>query len=107
MRSHVLHTSGMFAPAPQLAACLAVLYQATIHARLLGWEGEREGLTRQQAARLAALMDAVHNIPQLAGAWERCDEQLLRGMLGDFDAHHGGGLLDTYDRAIVEHSRPG
>jgi hypothetical protein len=49
-------------------------------------------------------MDAVHNIPGLAADWERCDEQLLRGMLGDYDARHGGGLLHTYDRVVAERS---
>jgi hypothetical protein len=51
-------------------------------------------------------MDAVHNIPQLAAEWERCDERLLRGMLGDYDTRHGGELLHHYDRVVAEHSQP-
>jgi hypothetical protein len=95
----------MFAPVPQLAACLEVLYLAALDARVLGWSGEREGLGSDQAKRLADLMDAVHNVPKLAAEWERCDEQLLREMLGDYDARHGGGLLKAYDRVVAERSR--
>jgi hypothetical protein len=95
----------MFAPAPKLAACLEVLRRAAVDARLLGWAGEREGLGRDQSKKLADLMDAAHNIPELAADWERCDEQLLRSMLGDYDARHGASLLETYDRVVAEHSR--
>ena len=92
----------MFAPDPKLAACLHVLYRAAIDARLLGWKGEQEGLTRDESKRLGDLMDAVHNIPVLAASWERCDEQLLRNMLSDYDTRHGGELLVAYDRIIAE-----
>lgn len=95
----------MFAPAPKLAACLHVLYRAAIDARSLGWKGEQEGLTRDESRRLADLMDAIHNIPGLAADWERCDEGLLRGMLGDYDARHGGVLLEEYDRIVSLRSR--
>ncbi len=94
----------MFAPTPKLAACLEVLYRAAIDARLLGWTGERQGLGRDESRRLADLMDAVHNIPGLAADWGRCDEQLLRAMLGDYDARHGGSLLETYDRVVARSS---
>ena len=94
----------MFAPDAELAACLRVLYRAAIDARVLGWKGEREGLTREESKRLADLMDAVHNIPELAANWERCNEELLRDMLGDHDARHGGGLLAEYDRIVAERS---
>lgn len=95
----------MFAPEPKLSACLYVLYRAAIDARLLGWKGEQEGLTREESKRLADLMDAIHNIPEFAANWERCDEGLLRSMLGDYDARHGGALLHEYDRIVVERSR--
>lgn len=95
----------MFAPDAKLAACLRVLYLAAIEARLLGWKGERDGLTREESKRLGDLMDAVHNIPNLAADWEHCNEQLLRDMLGDYDARHGDGLLAAYDLVIDERSR--
>jgi hypothetical protein len=94
----------MFAPAPQLAACLEVLYRATIAARMLGYEGHDQGLSAAKADQLAALMDAVHEIPHLASDWERCDESLLRGILGDYDKRWSGGLLDAYDRQLAKHS---
>ena len=94
----------MFAPGPKLAACLYVLYRAAIDARLLGWKGEHEGLTRDECRRLGDLMDAVHNIPGLAADWERCDERLLRAMLADYDARHSGALLFEYDRIFAEYS---
>jgi hypothetical protein len=95
----------MFAPDAKLAACLHVLHRAAIDARLLGWKGEQEGLTREESKRLGDLMDAVHNIPVLAADWERCNEQLLRDMLGDYDARHGGGLLAEYDGIVAERTR--
>jgi hypothetical protein len=95
----------MFAPGPKLAACLYVLYRATIEARLLGWKGEREGLTHDECRKLGDLMDAVHNIPGLAADWERCDEGLLRAMLADYDARHSDALLPEYDRILAEYSR--
>lgn len=94
----------MFAPDAKLAACLYVLYRAALDARELGWKGEQEGLTRDESKRLADLMDAIHNIPGLAANWERCDEKLLRDMLGDYDARHGGALLFEYDRIVSERS---
>lgn len=94
----------MFASDAKLAACLHVLYRAAIDARALGWKGEQEGLTRDESKQLADLMDAVHNIPGLAADWERCDERLLRRMLGDYDARHGGELLAEYDRIVAERS---
>jgi hypothetical protein len=76
-----------------------------VDARLLGWKAEQEGLTREESRRLADLMDAVHNIPELAAHWERCDEGLLRGMLGHYDARHAGTLLEQYDRIVSQHAR--
>lgn len=95
----------MFAPAPKLAACLWVLYRATVEARLLGWKGESEGLTRDECRRLGDLMNAVHNIPGNAADWERCDESVLRAVLAEYDAGHDDGLLADYDRIIAEYSR--
>ncbi len=95
----------MFAPAPQLAACLEVLYRAALEARLLGAAGQRAGLSIEQSKQLTRLMNAVHNIPGLAARWEQCDEQLLRSTLGEYDARFGGHLLKTYDRVVATHSQ--
>jgi hypothetical protein len=70
---------------------------------MLGYEGHERGLSPQRCDQLAALMDAIHNIPHLVGHWERCDESLLRGMLKDHDARWTAGLLETYDRKVAEH----
>ena len=50
-------------------------------------------------------MDAVHNLPGLAAKWERCDEQLLRATLGEYDARYSGYLLATYDRVVATHAQ--
>lgn len=42
----------MFAPDDKLAACLNVLYRAALVARVLGWRGQREGITRDESKRL-------------------------------------------------------
>ena len=96
----------MFAPGPKLAACLEVLRRANLEARLLGLRGEQEGLSRGDAKQLGDLMDAVHNLPQLAADWGRCNEELLREMLRGYDERYGFALPDTYDRTVASHSRP-
>jgi hypothetical protein len=90
-------------PQSNLRACLAVLYSACIRARLLGYEGQVDGLVAHRSTLLADLMDAVHNIPELVLRWPDYDQSLLRGILEDFDqkwSSEGIGLLETYDRAV-------
>ena len=43
-------------------------------------------------------MDAVHNIPDLLGRWQDCDEALLVSMLKDYDEKWGMSLAGEYDR---------
>jgi hypothetical protein len=92
----------MSLPPPQkLAACLAALECAAIRLRLLGYAGEKEGMPPRDASEVAALADAVHNLPHLIQHWDTCNEELLRGMLHDCDnlfpsAH---GLLAAYEAA--------
>lgn len=92
----------MSLPPPQkLAACLAALECAVIRLRLLGYAGEKEGMASRDAAEVAALADAVHNLPYLIQHWDTCDEELLRGMLHNcdnlFPATHS--LLAAYECA--------
>ena len=91
-------------PVPKLAACLEVLYRAAIEARMLGYEGHAHGLSPERSDQLAALMDAVHNIPCLVLDWERCNESLLVDMLREYDERWCGGLLHSYERVISERS---
>ena len=91
-------------PDKNLRACLAVLFRACIHARLLGYEGADQGLAAERCKLLADLMDAVHNLPELAMRWPECDESLLRTMLEDFDTRWPSaniGLLATYEAALA------
>ena len=71
---------------------------------MLGHEGHEHGLSGERSDQLAALMDAVHNIPYLVLDWERCNESLLVGMLRDYDERWGGGLLHSYEQVISERS---
>jgi hypothetical protein len=91
----------MFLPSGSaLVACLAVLERACARARNLGCEAEKRGISPERAAELTALMDAVHNLPFLLQNWERCNEDLLRGTLFDFDQrfpHSTGSLVALYD----------
>ena len=93
------------APAPQLAACLRVLYLASIRARVIGYEGHETGLSAQQADQVADLMDTIHNIPHLVSNWAECDESLLRGMLNDCDTRWNTGLLHAYDDTVAENAK--
>jgi hypothetical protein len=90
------------APPTATAACLAAVQHACVAARLLGWKGSEAGLTPREAAMLADLMDAIHNLPYLIQNWASCNESLLRGMLEDFDSRYDDesniGLLAEYDR---------
>ncbi len=88
-------------PPAKLAACLAALERAAIRLRLLGYRGEVDGLPASASAEVAALADAVHNLPRLIQHWDTCDENLLLWMLKDCDARFpdGGQLLTAYERA--------
>jgi hypothetical protein len=96
------------APEPHLSACLEVLQHATIHARLLAYDGHEAGLYAEQSDCLADLMDAVHNIPDLLSRWENCDQPLLRSFLQTFDDkwhhHTSARLLTTYLRFVEPES---
>ena len=96
------------APLPKLAGCLAALECATIRLRLLGYAGEQDGMIPADAAEVAALADAVHNLPYLIQHWEICDEELLRGMLDDCDKRfpNGGSLLAAYEGAQIAPNGP-
>jgi hypothetical protein len=89
------------APPQKLVSCLKALYHATVRLRDLGYSGEQTGLSPAAASEVAAIADAVHNLPYLVQNWETCDEQLLRSMLGDCDARYPSrwSLLEAYDRA--------
>jgi hypothetical protein len=92
-------------PDRNLRACMAVLTQACLRARFLGYQGEQSGLRSDQSRLLADLMDAVHNLPELVTRWPSCDQSLLRGMLADFDSKwssSGIALLPTYDQIAAE-----
>jgi hypothetical protein len=97
----------MLAPEPYLSACLEVLYRATLNARVIGWSGEKDGLSAEQSSQIADLMDAVHNIPHLLQRWEHCDEGLLRSFLETFDTKwksaNAGLLLVVYEEALAKH----
>lgn len=88
-------------PPNKLAACLAALERAAVRLRLLGYAGEHDGLGPAESREVAALSDAVHNLPYLIQHWDTCDENLLRGMLQDCDSRfpHAAGLLAAYDDA--------
>lgn len=92
----------MTIPEEKLKACLAVLYEATLRARCLGWDGDRNGLSVVQARQLAKLTDAVHNLPYLILNWEQCDEDQLLKTLARYDRTYSSpdhGLVDVYQRA--------
>lgn len=94
----------MIAPEPYLTACLRVLHHATLEARLLATKGERQGLSASSTEQIWELMDAVHNLPGLIHAWERCDEAWLRRWFKDYDAKYGDRshvrLLAVYESAL-------
>jgi hypothetical protein len=95
----------MIAPEPYLSACLTVLQRSLLACRMWGWAGQTAAEHPVSPAHLADLMDALHNIPELLRDWERCDVELLRGMLGDYELKwrdHGGlALLQVFDGIVA------
>ncbi|MAF26849.1 MAG: hypothetical protein QF819_02585 [Gemmatimonadota bacterium] len=81
------------APEPQRSACLEVLSRAILEARATAHRGQEKGLSAGESARLADLMEAVHNIPALLNRWEECDEAWLTEGLRVYDSAwaEGGG----------------
>jgi len=96
-----IDTSIALPPADKLAACLAALQQAALRLRLLGYTGEHAGLGPAESREVAALADAVHNLPYLIQHWDTCDEGLLRAALQDCDNRFPSdfGLMQAYERA--------
>ena len=85
---------------------MRVLYVAALEVRLIGYDGSERGLSVEDSNRLAALADAVHNLPDLLRRWEEVDEPLLREMLADFDKKWGHKsscrLLRSYEDGWVD-----
>lgn len=86
------------APEPYLSACMTVVYRALLHARRMGYSGTVD------AAHIADLMDAVHNIPDLVQNWDRCDIELIRTYLKAYEekwaARGGAALCEIFDQKI-------
>jgi len=104
--------------APRRDAFLAVLDRAIIDARLLAYRAASENedsSSRKKFGQIAALMDAVHNIPQALETAEVSDaEELLRD-LQTYDETYADGpegrsvrLASVYrDRLDREPKTPG
>ena len=91
------------APEPYFSACMAVLYRATLTARMWGWS------SHVSPEHLADLMDAIHNIPDLVQNWEKCDPERLRTVyLLPYEqkwAGQGGlALCQIFDQVIAGES---
>ena len=85
------------APEREMSACMRVIYMAALDARVAGWQGDVD------AERLADLMDAVHNIPNIVQNWTSNEEDLLKSMLLDYERKwktDGPCLRTIYDQAL-------
>jgi len=67
------------APEPYHTACLEVMKRAILSCRMWGWSDDVD------AAHLADLMDAIHNIPYLVQNWEFCDIEFLRSFFEEYE----------------------
>lgn len=87
------------APEPYLSACMTVVYRALLHARSMGFSGTVD------AAHIADLTDAVHNIPDLVRNWNRCDIELMRAYLKSYEekwaARGGLALCEIFDQRVL------
>lgn len=70
---------------PHLTACLKTVRSALIEARLMGYAGRRALLSQHESERLADLVKAVENLPDLLLDWEQCDQHPLEETLRVYD----------------------
>lgn len=87
------------APEPYFSALTEVISAALLASRQWGWRGV------VPAEHLAALMDAVHNIPEYLGHWELCDIEVLKqSYLGAYErkwvSNGGLPLLQIFNAAL-------
>lgn len=73
------------APDSYLSACLVVVHEALLRARYIARHHDENVGFNDDAAEIAALMDAVHNLPSLLAEWENCDVSRLRDDLAHYD----------------------
>jgi hypothetical protein len=88
-------------PKDEFRACMRVLYIAILDARSAGWQSD------VNPARLADLMDAIHNIPNLVQNWEGCNQDLMKSMLLDYERKwrsEGPCLKTIYEQALANES---
>ena len=74
---------------------------AILDARVAGWQSD------VNPERLAALMDAIHNIPGLVRNWESCDQDLLKSKLLDYERKwrsDGPCLRTIYEQFLADGS---
>lgn len=92
------------APDNQLLAALAVLKNVILGTRVVGWrlsEDERactDPRAREHIRQIAALMDAVHNIPAMIRQWEssKWHREHLLPRLEEHDREFGTALAQLY-----------
>ena len=91
-------------PEPELRACLAVLRRVVVQGRQLAQRGVEQGLSAADAAQLAGLLDAAHNIPDLLTRWDECDEGHLLAELANYDEKWTPAvtLADEYQRVRAD-----
>lgn len=87
---------------PDNRALLAVLFEALIQARVLAREGVPNGLNGEHCSRISALMDAVHNLPNIVCGSHEIDERDLKAELQEYDdtwgqEPHFRSLLEIYN----------
>ncbi len=85
-------------------ALIKTLQRAILRIRMLGYEGQKNGLTGDQCELIADLADAIHNIPESI-IEENFDLNFHTNiMLGGFDQKYKGKsniqLLDLYQHIL-------
>ncbi|VAW51396.1 hypothetical protein MNBD_GAMMA05-96 [hydrothermal vent metagenome] len=76
-------------------ALLEVVYRISLDIRMLGYEGESNGLTAKQSEKIADLAHAIHNIPSAVST----------GIVDNLEFHLN--ILQAYDEKYVHEGRLG
>ena len=84
----------------ELNACLEVMRDAILQARIWGWD------ENVPAVQLADLMDAIHNIPTYIQHWDQIGKEAVKNELRLYDEKYPrsvdgvNGLVQLYEHVL-------
>ena len=85
-------------------ALLKAMYMAILQIRMLGYEGQNDGLSKEQSMVVADLADAIHNIPEAIASGEYDlnfqVEIMLKGFAEKYPNYEGLNPYNVYKNTL-------